>query len=43
MPVFGANDRLIGVLDIDSDRPDAFTESDAEALEGMMRDVFGRL
>ena len=43
VPVFGANDRLIGVLDIDSDRPDAFTEADAEALEGMMRDVFGRL
>lgn len=43
VPVFGANDRLIGVLDIDSDRPDAFTEDDARALEGMMRDVFGRL
>ena len=43
VPVFGANDRLIGVLDIDSDRPDAFTDADAEALEGMMRDVFGRL
>ena len=43
VPVFGANDRLIGVLDIDSDRPDAFTEADAEALEWMMRDVFGRL
>ena len=43
VPVFGANDRLIGVLDIDSDRPDAFTEADDEALEGMMRDVFGRL
>ena len=43
VPVFGANERLIGVLDIDSDRPDAFTEADAEALEGMMRDVFGRL
>lgn len=43
VPVFGAKDRLIGVLDIDSDRPDAFTEADAVALEGMMRDVFGRL
>ena len=43
VPVIGANDRLIGVLDIDSDRPEAFTETDAEALEGMMRDVFGRL
>ncbi|SDL47886.1 GAF domain-containing protein [Paracoccus chinensis] len=43
VPVIGANDRLIGVLDIDSDRPEAFTEADAEALEGMMRDVFGTL
>ena len=43
VPVIGANDRLIGVLDIDSDRPEAFTEADAEALEGMMRDVFGKL
>lgn len=43
VPVIGADDRLIGLLDIDSDRPDAFTDADAAALEGMMRDVFGRL
>ena len=43
VPVIGANGRLIGVLDIDSDQPDAFTDADAEALEGMMRNVFGRL
>ena len=43
VPVIGGDDRLIGVLDIDSDRPDAFTEGDAATLEGMMRDVFGRL
>ena len=43
VPVIGANGRLIGVLDIDSDRPGAFDQVDVEALEGMMRDVFGRL
>ena len=43
VPVFGAQGRLIGVLDIDSDRPDAFTEADAEALEEILHDVFGQL
>ena len=43
VPVIGANGRLIGVLDIDSDRPGAFDQVDVEALEGMMRDVFGEL
>ena len=43
VPVLGANDRLIGVLDIDSDRPDAFNAEDAAALEALMRDVFGAL
>ena len=32
VPVFGAGGRLIGVLDIDSDRPDAFTLQDQAAL-----------
>ena len=27
----------------DSDRPGAFDQVDVEALEGMMRDVFGEL
>ena len=43
LPVFGNGGRLIGVLDIDSDRPGAFDQVDVEALEGMMRDVFGEL
>lgn len=43
VPVFGAGGRLIGVLDIDSNRPDAFTQRDREALERMMTDVFGKL
>jgi GAF domain-containing protein len=43
VPVFGADGRLIGVLDIDSNRPDAFTAADQAGLEGMMQDVFGKL
>lgn len=43
VPVIGRAGRLIGVLDIDSDRPDAFTQRDREALERMMTDVFGKL
>lgn len=43
IPVFGAGGRLIGVLDIDSDQPDAFTEADAKAMEGILADVFGKL
>ena len=43
IPVFGAGGRLIGVLDIDSDQPDAFTEADAKALEAILADVFGAL
>ena len=43
VPVIGRGGRLIGVLDIDSDRPDAFTCADQAALERMMQDVFGEL
>lgn len=43
VPVIGRGGRLIGVLDIDSDRPDAFTAADQAALERMMQDVFGNL
>ncbi|ARJ70748.1 GAF domain-containing protein [Paracoccus contaminans] len=43
VPVLGRGGRLIGVLDIDSNRPDAFTDQDRRALEGMMQDVFGTL
>ena len=43
IPVLGANRRLIGVLDIDSDLPDAFTAADSTALEGILHDVFGTL
>ena len=40
IPVFAARG-LIGVLDIDSDLPDAFTPRDAEALEAILASVFG--
>lgn len=43
VPVQDKSGRVIGVLDIDSDQPDAFTRADAEALEAILQDVFGRL
>lgn len=43
LPVIGREDRLIGVLDIDSDRPDAFDQRDADALSAMLAKVFGQL
>ncbi|OJH44083.1 MULTISPECIES: GAF domain-containing protein [Paracoccus] len=43
LPVIGRDDRLIGVLDIDSDRPDAFDQRDADALSAMLAQVFGQL
>ena len=43
LPVFGKGGRLIGVLDIDSDRPAAFTEDDARELTAILASVFGHL
>lgn len=40
LPVFDAKGLLLGVLDIDSDTPSAFTASDADALKTMLHDVF---
>lgn len=40
LPVFGAGGRLIGVLDIDSDQPDAFTPEDASRLATILEEVF---
>ncbi|SFX88810.1 GAF domain-containing protein [Paracoccus pantotrophus] len=42
IPVVGKDERLIGVLDIDSDRPDAFTQDDADRLQEILDDTFGR-
>jgi len=42
LPVFDASGALIGVFDIDSDQPDAFTQTDADALTVILRSVFAR-
>jgi len=42
LPVFDAGDTLIGVFDIDSDQPDAFTQADAEALAAILHETFAR-
>ncbi|MGR3512379.1 MAG: GAF domain-containing protein [Paracoccaceae bacterium] len=43
LPVINRSGTLIAVFDIDSDQPDAFTPSDADALEDILGSVFGRL
>ena len=43
LPVRDGGGRLIGVLDIDSDRPAAFDGADARGLGAILRDTFGRL
>lgn len=43
LPVRNGKGRLIAVLDIDSDQPDAFSQKDAEGLSGMLDAVFGGL
>lgn len=40
LPVWNKAGDLIGVFDIDSDRPDAFTEQDATALAVILKAVF---
>ncbi|GGL53540.1 GAF domain-containing protein [Wenxinia marina] len=42
LPVRDAAGRLLGVLDIDSDRPDAFTQEDADGLSAILTAVFAR-
>lgn len=41
LPVFAADDRLIAVLDIDSDQPDFFTTQHQAQLEAMLQQIFG--
>ena len=43
LPVLNRAGDLLGVLDIDSDQVDAFTETDAKGLEDILGLVFGRL
>lgn len=40
LPVRDGTGRLIGVLDIDSNQPDAFDASDSAALSRILKDVF---
>jgi GAF domain-containing protein len=40
LPVFDADQNLIAVLDIDSDRPNAFTSQDQSFLEALLTEVF---
>lgn len=41
LPVRGADGALIGVLDIDSDQPSAFDQTDVEGLTRLLRQTFG--
>jgi len=41
LPVWRADGSLLGVLDIDSDQPAAFTREDAQGLAGLLEQVFG--
>jgi len=43
LPVHDGQGRLIGVLDIDSDRPAAFSERDVIGLQAILGRVFGGL
>jgi len=40
LPVVNGAGRLLGVFDIDSDQPAAFTRQDADALAAILGDVF---
>lgn len=40
LPVFGEGDKLLGVLDIDSNQPNAFTQADADALMLILSKTF---
>lgn len=40
LPVWNGKGRLLGVFDIDSDTPDAFTQTDADALTEILKSSF---
>ena len=40
LPVFNGAGALIGVFDLDSDQPDAFTEEDARELAAILKETF---
>ncbi|PIB22841.1 diguanylate cyclase [Amylibacter kogurei] len=41
IPVYDGAGAIIGVFDIDSDQPDAFTQADADALSAILKSTFG--
>lgn len=41
LPVFNGTGALIAVFDLDSDRPAAFTQADAQALAAILSETFG--
>ena len=41
LPVCNADGVLIGVFDIDSDQPDAFSQTDAVKIEALLAQLFG--
>lgn len=43
IPCFNGRGALLGVLDIDSDFPEAFTKEDAGELEAILKTTFGNL
>lgn len=43
LPVWDGAGALLAVFDIDSDRPDAFTQEDATALDGILRATFAQV
>lgn len=43
LPVFDKSGALIAVFDLDSDQPDAFTQTDADALGAILTETFARV
>jgi len=43
LPVWNGKGRLLGVFDIDSDQPDAFAQTDSEALAAILKDSFAQV
>ncbi|MDJ0993389.1 MAG: GAF domain-containing protein [Dinoroseobacter sp.] len=42
LPVFGADGQVMGVFDLDSDQPAAFTDDDATALAKILKQTFSQ-
>lgn len=42
LPVWGAGGDVIAVFDIDSDQPDAFSQTDADRMAAILASVFSR-